>query len=120
MVAQARPQRRLHRSARDRRVVAARVAALLHSFPAGMNGYVLFWAGAALLLSSSIAYPLWVALLARLRPVPVRAFRAPDEQLPAVTCVIAAADEAALVGRKLQVLAEQDYPRDKLAVFVVS
>src|SRR5262249_20379078 len=56
----------------------------------------------------------------RLRPVPVRAARAPDEALPDVTCVIAAADEAALVGRKLQILAEQDYPRDKLSVYVVS
>jgi cellulose synthase/poly-beta-1,6-N-acetylglucosamine synthase-like glycosyltransferase len=85
-----------------------------------MTGYVLLEAGAALLLLSSIAYPLWVGLLARLRPIPVGAAYALADRLPRVTCVIAAADESALVGRKLETIREQDYPRDKVDIIVVS
>ena len=44
----------------------------------------------------------------------------PDDRLPAVTCVMAAADEAALIERKLRLLFRQDYPREKLSILVVS
>ena len=65
-------------------------------------------------------YALWVAWLARVRPVPTAARYLPDALLPSVTCVMAASNEAVMIRHKLRGLSRQDYPRDKLAVIVVS
>lgn len=63
-----------------------------------------------------IGYPLCVWCLARLRPRPVRA--APLE--PTVTIVIAAHNEAAVIGATLEQLLRVDYPPDKRELIVVS
>ena len=65
-------------------------------------------------------YALWVAWLARVRPVPTAARYLPDALLPSVTCVMAASNEAVLIRHKLRGLTQQDYPADKLAIIVVS
>jgi poly-beta-1,6-N-acetyl-D-glucosamine synthase len=65
-------------------------------------------------------YALWVAWLARVRPVPTAARYLPDALLPSVTCVMAASNEAVLIRHKLRGLTRQDYPADKLAIIVVS
>jgi len=65
-------------------------------------------------------YALWVAWLARVRPVPTAARYLPDPLLPSVTCVMAASNEAVLIRHKLRGLTRQDYPADKLAIIVVS
>jgi len=80
----------------------------------------LFWVGLAVVLVSYIGYALWVAWLAWVRRRPVGVEYLPDDRLPAVTCVMAAADEAALIERKLRLLFRQDYPREKLSILVVS
>ena len=85
-----------------------------------MSGEALFWVGLTLVVVSYAGYPLWVAWLARARPVPVRAEYLPNHLLPRVTCVMAAANEAALIERKLAILAQQDYPQEKISIIIVS
>lgn len=80
----------------------------------------LFWSGFGVVFLSYAGYPLWLALRARLRPAPVSARHEADERLPAVTCLIAAADEAQFIARKLEDISRQDYPPEKIAVIVVS
>ncbi|HEV8586845.1 MAG TPA: glycosyltransferase [Methylomirabilota bacterium] len=80
----------------------------------------LFWAGLAVVVTSYAGYAVWAAALARVRPRPCRAEYLPDDRLPRVTCVLAAADEAAMIGRKLDALAGQDYPADRISIVVVS
>ena len=79
-----------------------------------------FWLGLGVIFVSYAGYALWVACLARLRPIATMTRYLPDALLPHVTCVMAAADEAALVGRKLGTLVQQDYPPEKLSIIVVS
>jgi cellulose synthase/poly-beta-1,6-N-acetylglucosamine synthase-like glycosyltransferase len=79
-----------------------------------------FFLGLAVVFVSYAGYAIWVAWLARVRPVPTGARYLPDALLPDVTCVIAAANESMSIRRKLRTLAGQDYPADKLSVIVVS
>jgi hypothetical protein len=85
-----------------------------------MIAAVLFWIGLAVVVVSYAGYGVWVAWLTRVRPRPSRVTYLPDAELPAVTCVMAAADEAVLIKRKLDTLARQDYPPDKIRIVVVS
>jgi cellulose synthase/poly-beta-1,6-N-acetylglucosamine synthase-like glycosyltransferase len=79
-----------------------------------------FWLGATVVFIAYPGYALWAAALAVLRPRPVRVrYRRPDE-LPSVTCVMAAANEGALIGRKLKCVLAQDYPPEKIQIIVVS
>lgn len=76
--------------------------------------------GLTVVFVSYAGYAIWVACLARVRPIPTGARYLPDALLPDVTCVIAAENEAVSIRRKLRTLAEQDYPADKLSIIVVS
>lgn len=78
---------------------------------------VVYWSSAGVLAYTYAGYPLAMSALARLRPRPVRR----DERMePTVTVVMAARDEEARVGAKLDNLLALEYPADKLDVVVVS
>ncbi|HKQ67637.1 MAG TPA: glycosyltransferase [Methylomirabilota bacterium] len=79
-----------------------------------------FGLGLVVVFVSYAGYALWVAWLARVRPVPTAAKYLPDALLPTVTCVMAAANEAVRIRHKLRALVHQDYPPDKLSIIVVS
>jgi cellulose synthase/poly-beta-1,6-N-acetylglucosamine synthase-like glycosyltransferase len=81
---------------------------------------VAFWVGALIVFVSYVGYGLWLAALARLRPRPSRVEYRPDAEAPAVTCVMAAANEASLISRKIDAVLAQDYPPSRLTVLVVS
>jgi cellulose synthase/poly-beta-1,6-N-acetylglucosamine synthase-like glycosyltransferase len=78
---------------------------------------VLFWVSAGLLAYTHIGYPLLLALLVRPRragPVPELA------NLPAVSLIVAAHDEEAVIAAKVANALALDYPRELLEVIVAS
>src|SRR5262245_55910573 len=85
-----------------------------------MLGIMFLCLGLAVVFASYAGYALWVAWLARTRPVRTAIHYLPDALLPSVTCVMAAANEAKMIRHRLRGLTFQDYPADKLAIIVVS
>ena len=92
---------------------------------------VVFWVSLVLVAHTYLVYPavLFVAYaLAQLRRdcgylaagSDRRRARLPDAELPGVTLVVPAYNEAAVLPRKLENLARLDYPREKLEVVFVS
>lgn len=77
---------------------------------------ILFWSSLALLLWTHVGYPLAVAFVARLRTRPVRT----GDVTPRVTVIVAAHDEQAVIGRRVEDLLGQDYPPDRFDVVVAS
>ena len=77
---------------------------------------VIFWAAAAFIAWTHVGYPLFVALLARVRPRPVR--RA--EIQPAVTLIIAAHDEQDTIAATVRGMLALDYSPERLCVLVAS
>lgn len=77
---------------------------------------ILFWFSAALLFYVYIGYPLITAGLARFKPREEYAI----SELPAVTLIIAAYNEEAVLEKKLQNTAELNYPPEKLQVIVAA
>jgi len=77
---------------------------------------VIFWATAAFIVWTHAGYPLFVALLARVRPRPVH--RAAIE--PTVTLVIAAHDERDSIEATVRGMLALDYPAERLTVLVAS
>ncbi|MGZ6099110.1 MAG: glycosyltransferase family 2 protein [Myxococcaceae bacterium] len=80
---------------------------------------VAFWAAAVLLAQTYFLYPLWLLLLARVRPGPRRA-PAPSGAWPTVSLVVAAHDEAGCIGEKLENSLALDYPADRLEILIGS
>ena len=76
----------------------------------------LFWLGAGALAYTYVLFPLLVLLRAALRPRPHRT----GDVTPAVSMVIAAHNEAASIGAKLDNLLSLDYPPERLEVVVAS
>lgn len=77
---------------------------------------VVFWAAAGLIAYTHAGYPLLLALLARLRrPIPW-----PAADLPRVSLVIAAHDEAGVIEEKVRNVLALDYPADRLELIVAS
>ncbi len=76
----------------------------------------LFWASFAALVWTHLAYPLFMGLLARLRPRPVAA--API--LPSVSLIVPAYNEEAVIEGKLENALALDYPRERLEIVVTS
>ena len=76
----------------------------------------LFWGSLAALAWTHAGYPLAVAAAARLRPRPVRK----GDSTPAVTVVVAAWNEEAVVERRLENLLSLDYPADLVEIVVAS
>ncbi|MFL6334323.1 MAG: glycosyltransferase family 2 protein [Pyrinomonadaceae bacterium] len=77
---------------------------------------VVFWLGVAALAYTYVGYPLLVALLARLRPRPVR--RAAAE--PTVSVIITAYNEERDLAAKLENTLALDYPLEKVEVIIAS
>jgi cellulose synthase/poly-beta-1,6-N-acetylglucosamine synthase-like glycosyltransferase len=76
----------------------------------------LFWLAAGLVLYTFLGYPLLIGLLARLRPRPNQ--MAAIE--PAVTLIIPAYNEEAVIAAKIENSLALDYPADKLTILVVA
>lgn len=76
--------------------------------------HVTFWGCALLLAHIFVGYPLWIWMLARLRPRPVDRLAA----VPSVTVVMAAHDAAMQILDKLASLVVLDYPPDRLDIIV--
>lgn len=77
---------------------------------------VAFWGSVFLVVYPYLFYPALVLLLAGLRPRPVQA--RPLEA--SVTILIPAYNEAECIGSTIQNKLDQDYPREKLQILVVS
>jgi cellulose synthase/poly-beta-1,6-N-acetylglucosamine synthase-like glycosyltransferase len=77
---------------------------------------ILFWSSLALLLWTHVGYPLVAALVARLRPRPVRT----GDVTPRVTVIVAAHDEEAVIRGRVEDLLAQDYPAGRFDVVVAS
>ncbi len=78
---------------------------------------VIFWVSLAALAWTHLLYPVFIALLARLRPRPAHA----DEAFrPRVALVIAAYNEDDVIAAKLENALALDYPRDLLRIVVAS
>jgi cellulose synthase/poly-beta-1,6-N-acetylglucosamine synthase-like glycosyltransferase len=78
---------------------------------------VLFWSSLGALAWTQLGYPLFAALLARLRSRPVR--RGSDFT-PAVSVIVAAHDEEDVIERRLENLLALDYPPEQLEIVVAS
>jgi cellulose synthase/poly-beta-1,6-N-acetylglucosamine synthase-like glycosyltransferase len=78
---------------------------------------VIFWASLAALAWTHVVYPLFIAVLARLRPRPAH----PDAAFrPRVALVIAAYNEHDVIAAKLDNALALDYPRELLRIVVAS
>ncbi len=102
---------------RDRRPPprALRVASPRES-PAVTALEIAFWACAALLVYAQLGYGLLLGLLGRVR----RGWSAPAavDDLPGVSLIVAAYQEAEVIAAKVANLRALDYPRDRLEVIV--
>ncbi|MBW3600170.1 MAG: glycosyltransferase family 2 protein [Planctomycetes bacterium] len=77
---------------------------------------ILFWSAAGVLLYIFAAFPALMLVRAKLRPRPFRS----GDIAPTATIVIAAHNEAAAIGDRLENLLGLDYPRDRLQILVAS
>jgi cellulose synthase/poly-beta-1,6-N-acetylglucosamine synthase-like glycosyltransferase len=78
---------------------------------------LLFWGSLGALAWTHAGYPLAAGALVRLRPRPVRRDLTHE---PAVSVIVAAHDEEAVIERRLENLLALDYPPEKLDVTVAS
>lgn len=80
---------------------------------------IVFWVCVALLVHTHVTYPLSLALLTRIRR-PRAAPEPSSGELPAVSLIVAAHDEEAVIERRVRNALESDYPRERLEVIVTS
>jgi cellulose synthase/poly-beta-1,6-N-acetylglucosamine synthase-like glycosyltransferase len=76
----------------------------------------LFWFSLALLFFTYLGYPLFLALLAPIRPKPVIR---PGVFEPTVSFLVAARNEARHIEAKIRNIAELDYPPERLEVLIL-
>ena len=76
----------------------------------------LFWLAAGVLVYTFVGYPVAIGALARLKPKPVRRARVH----PPVSVLIAAYNEAAVIGGRIENCLALDYPADRLEIIVAS
>jgi GT2 family glycosyltransferase len=81
-----------------------------------MTGDLLFWIGLGALAYAYLGYPLLLAFVATILR---QAFRE-AEQNPAVSLIVAAHNEAALISNKIENTFSLNYPADRLQLIVVS
>jgi glycosyltransferase involved in cell wall biosynthesis len=78
---------------------------------------VIFWASLALIVYTHVGYPLVLSVLAAARsrgPAP------PLREDPSVSLIVAAHDEAGVIGRKVADMLALEYPRERLELIVAS
>ena len=78
---------------------------------------VIFWVSAGLIVYMHLIYPPMLALIARVRPRPVR-INPPDAPLPAVSVIVPAYAEQEVIEDRVRNLREQDYPPELVEVIV--
>jgi cellulose synthase/poly-beta-1,6-N-acetylglucosamine synthase-like glycosyltransferase len=78
---------------------------------------IVFWVSVGLIVYVHLIYPPVLAVIAALRPRPVRA-PAPDAPPPAVSVIVPAYAEQAVIEARVRNLREQDYPPELLEVIV--
>jgi cellulose synthase/poly-beta-1,6-N-acetylglucosamine synthase-like glycosyltransferase len=81
---------------------------------------VLFWAAAGLIVYTHVGYPLALLALARLRRRTTLRHPGTWPELPAVSLIVPAHDEGAVIGRKVANARQLDYPGDRLELIVAS
>ncbi len=77
---------------------------------------LLFWGGAIAVAYTYVGFPLLILLRARIRPKP----HAKADITPRVSVVIAAHDEMAAIGPRVDNLLALDYPSDRLEIVIAS
>ena len=77
---------------------------------------ILFWASLGALAWTHAGYPAAAVLAARVRRRPIRV----GDSAPSVTVIVAAYDEEAVIGRRLENLLALDYPADRFEIVVAS
>jgi biofilm PGA synthesis N-glycosyltransferase PgaC len=77
----------------------------------------LFWVSCAIVVYVYLGYPLLLAIWARIRPRPLAIG---DSELPGVSIVIAARNEASRLAHRLDNLLQLDYPAARIQIIVVS
>jgi len=77
---------------------------------------VLFWVSLGALAWTHAVYPLAAYAVGALRRRPAR----PERELPAVTVIVAAHDEEAVIERRVENLQALDYPADRFEIVVSS
>jgi cellulose synthase/poly-beta-1,6-N-acetylglucosamine synthase-like glycosyltransferase len=81
---------------------------------------VLFWVSVGLLVYAHLGYPAVLWALAGIHRREERGVGGEIDQLPSVSLIVAAHDEEAVIGRKVQDARALDYPRERLEVIVAS
>ena len=80
----------------------------------------LFWISAGLIVYTQAGYPLVLWLLSRLRRRPTLEHPQAVQELPRVSLIVAAYDEAEAIADKIANALDLDYPRERLEVIVAS
>ncbi len=78
---------------------------------------IIFWFALCWIGYVFVGYPILMALLARLRPRPIRFS---DDYLPRVAFVMAAYNEEKIIGERMRNYLDTDYPRELLSFYVGS
>ena len=81
---------------------------------------VAFWISVGLIAYTHVGYPVALWLLARLRRRPTLEHPRPLDELPSVSLIVAAHDEAEVISAKVENVLALDYPRERLQLIVAS
>lgn len=81
---------------------------------------LIFWVGILVVGYTYVGYGIIIYILSKLRKRTNVLSSPPDEQLPAVTLLVAAYNEADIIRTKIQNTLELDYPKNKLEIFFVT
>ncbi len=80
----------------------------------------IFWISVGLIAYTHAGYPLTLWLLARLRRRTTLGHPRSQQELPTVSMIVAAYDEAEVIAAKVENALALDYPRDRLQLIVAS
>ncbi len=81
---------------------------------------VIFWIGILVVGYTYVGYGIIIYIFSKLKKRTNVLDSAPDEQLPSVTLLVAAYNEADIIREKIKNTLELDYPENKLEIFFVT